>query len=70
VLLAAAWHFVYAPDEPAGPAGSFSGEAMVRAGRTIELKSHSRGRYLQAEPEARDAARRLWAGRFERPSGW
>jgi len=45
-------------------------EAMVRAGRVIELKAHSKGRYTAAERSARDAGRGLWAGTFERPSQW
>jgi endonuclease YncB( thermonuclease family) len=45
-------------------------EAMVRAGRAIELKAHSKGRYAAAERSARDAGRGLWAGAFERPSQW
>jgi endonuclease YncB( thermonuclease family) len=45
-------------------------EAMVRAGRAIELKAHSKGRYAAAERSARDAGRGLWAGTFERPSQW
>jgi endonuclease YncB( thermonuclease family) len=45
-------------------------EAMVRAGRVIELKAHSKGRYAAAERSARDAGRGLWAGTFERPSQW
>jgi endonuclease YncB( thermonuclease family) len=45
-------------------------EAMVRSGRAIELKSHSKGRYAAAERSAREAQRGLWAGTFERPSQW
>lgn len=45
-------------------------EQMIRAGRVIELKSHSKGRYAAAERAARDARRGLWAGTFERPSQW
>lgn len=45
-------------------------EAMVRAGRAIELKAHSKGRYAAAERAAREAQRGLWAGTFERPSQW
>jgi endonuclease YncB( thermonuclease family) len=45
-------------------------EAMVRSGRAIELKAHSKGRYAAAERAARDASRGLWAGTFERPSQW
>jgi endonuclease YncB( thermonuclease family) len=45
-------------------------EAMVRSGRVIELKAHSKGRYAAAERAARDAGRGLWAGTFERPSQW
>jgi endonuclease YncB( thermonuclease family) len=45
-------------------------EAMVRAGHAIELRQHSRGRYSDAEREARAARRGLWAGEFERPAQW
>ena len=34
------------------------------------LRQHSRGRYGDAEREARNARRGLWAGDFERPSQW
>ena len=45
-------------------------EAMVRSGHALELPQHSRGRYSEAEREARTARRGLWAGDFERPSQW
>lgn len=45
-------------------------EAMVRNGHALELLRHSRGRYKEAEREARSARRGLWAGDFERPSEW
>ncbi|MCX7313444.1 MAG: thermonuclease family protein [Alphaproteobacteria bacterium] len=45
-------------------------EAMVRTGHALELRQHSRGRYSDAEREARNARRGLWAGDFERPSQW
>ena len=45
-------------------------EAMVRSGHALELRQHSRGRYSDAEREARNARRGLWAGDFERPSQW
>jgi endonuclease YncB( thermonuclease family) len=45
-------------------------EAMVRSGHALELRQHSRGRYSDAEREARGARRGLWAGDFERPSQW
>jgi endonuclease YncB( thermonuclease family) len=45
-------------------------EAMVRSGHALELSRHSRGRYVAAEREARNARRGLWAGDFERPSQW
>ena len=45
-------------------------EAMVRSGHALELRQHSRGRYSDAEHEARNARRGLWAGDFERPSQW
>lgn len=50
--------------------GQDLGEAMVRAGRAIELPAHSKGRYTAAERDAREAKRGLWAGSFERPSDW
>jgi len=46
------------------------GEQMVRSGHALELRQHSRGRYTDAEREARNARRGLWAGDFERPSQW
>lgn len=45
-------------------------EAMIRSGHALELRQHSRGRYSDAEREARAARRGLWAGDFERPSEW
>jgi endonuclease YncB( thermonuclease family) len=45
-------------------------EAQVRSGHALELRQHSRGRYTDAEREARNARRGLWAGDFERPSQW
>ncbi len=45
-------------------------EAMVRAGHALELQQYSRGRYADAEREARSARRGLWAGDFEQPSDW
>ncbi len=45
-------------------------EALVRSGHALELRQHSRGRYSDAEREARNARRGLWAGDFERPSQW
>jgi endonuclease YncB( thermonuclease family) len=45
-------------------------EAMLRDGRAIELRVHSKGRYTAAERAARDARRGIWAGTFERPSEW
>ncbi len=46
------------------------GEAMVRAGHALDYARHSRGRYAQAEREARAARRGLWAGSFETPAAW
>ncbi len=46
------------------------GEAMVRSGHALELRQHSRGRYSDAERDARAARRGLWEGSFERPSQW
>ena len=45
-------------------------EAMVRSGHALELQQYSRGRYADAEREARNARRGLWAGDFEQPSQW
>lgn len=45
-------------------------EAMVRSGHALELRRFSNGRYADAEREARNARRGLWAGDFERPSQW
>ena len=45
-------------------------EAMVRSGHALELRQYSRGRYADAEREARNARRGLWAGDFEQPSQW
>jgi endonuclease YncB( thermonuclease family) len=39
-------------------------EAMVRSGHALELRQYSRGRYADAEHEARNARRGLWAGDF------
>ncbi len=38
------------------------GEAMVRGGHALDYTRHSRGRYADAEREAREARRGLWAG--------
>lgn len=51
-------------------AGRDLSEAMVRSGHALELRQHSRGRFSDAEREARNAQRGLWAGDFERPSQW
>jgi endonuclease YncB( thermonuclease family) len=45
-------------------------DAMVRSGHALELRRFSNGRYTDAEREARNARRGLWAGGFERPSQW
>ena len=45
-------------------------EAMVRSGHALELRQYSRGRYADAEREARNARRGLWAGDFDNPSDW
>lgn len=45
-------------------------DAMVRSGHALELRRFSNGRYADAEREARNARRGLWAGDFERPSQW
>jgi endonuclease YncB( thermonuclease family) len=46
------------------------GDAMVRGGHALDYTRHSRGRYADAEREARDARRGVWAGSFERPTTW
>jgi len=46
------------------------GEAMVRGGHALDYARHSRGRYAEAEREARAARRGLWAGTFETPATW
>ena len=45
-------------------------ETMVRSGHALELRQYTRGRYSDAEREARNARRGLWAGDFEQPSDW
>lgn len=45
-------------------------EAMVRGGHALDLARHSRGRYAEAEREAREARRGLWAGSFDTPATW
>ena len=45
-------------------------EAMVRAGHALELREHSKGRYSEAERDARSLRRGMWAGDFERPAEW
>lgn len=51
-------------------AGVDLGDAMVRGGHALDYTRHSRGRYADAEREARDARRGVWAGSFERPAAW
>jgi len=48
------------------------GEALVRAGLAINLGGGDRGDgpYVDAEIEAQNAKRGIWAGNFERPSAW
>jgi endonuclease YncB( thermonuclease family) len=46
------------------------GEIMVRGGYALDYERHSRGRYAEAEREARAAHRGLWAGTFEAPATW
>jgi endonuclease YncB( thermonuclease family) len=46
------------------------GDAMVRAGHARDYVRHSRGRYAEAEREARAARRGIWAGDFEQPEAW
>jgi endonuclease YncB( thermonuclease family) len=43
-------------------------ESMVRGGYAVDY--FSRGRYEDAETEARNAKRGLWAGEFMTPSSW
>jgi endonuclease YncB( thermonuclease family) len=43
-------------------------ETMVRGGYAVDY--FSRGRYEEAEREARNARRGLWAGEFQTPSSW
>jgi endonuclease YncB( thermonuclease family) len=43
-------------------------ETMVRSGYAVDY--FSRGRYEEAEREARNARRGLWAGTFEAPATW
>ena len=50
--------------------GTDLGEAMVRSGHALDYARHSRGRYAQAEREARAARRGLWAGSFQTPAAW
>jgi len=45
-------------------------DTMVRSGHALELRQYSRGRYADAEREARNARRGLWAGDFDHPSDW
>ena len=45
-------------------------EAMVRSGHALDLARHSRRRYADAERDARDARRGLWAGSFDAPAAW
>lgn len=46
------------------------GDAMVRRGYAIDYPFFSGGRYREAEKEAREAKRGLWAGRFIEPRDW
>ena len=50
--------------------GDDLGEAMVRSGHALDLARHSRRRYADAERDARDARRGLWAGSFDTPAVW
>ena len=45
-------------------------EAMVRSGHALELPQYSRGRYTEAERDARNARRGVWAGDFTPPAQW
>lgn len=46
------------------------GDAMVRAGHARDYARHSRGRYAEAEGEARAARRGIWQGASEDPAAW
>lgn len=46
------------------------GDAMVRAGHARDYARHSRGRYAEAEREARAARRGIWQGASEDPAAW
>ena len=50
--------------------GSDLGDTMVRAGHALDYPQHSRGRYAEAERDARAARRGLWDGTFEEPAAW
>lgn len=45
------------------------GEELVKAGHALAYQRYSL-RYLEAEKEARDARRGMWAGLFIRPEAW
>lgn len=46
------------------------GDLMVRSGWAINYQRYSRGRYLEAEEDARTERRGMWAGTFDRPEAW
>lgn len=46
------------------------GDAMVRAGWALDWARYSNRAYLEAEIEARQAGRGIWAGSFELPWIW
>lgn len=43
---------------------------MVRNGWALDYRQYSRGAYADAERQARDEERGLWAGTFEKPWDW
>lgn len=45
-------------------------EALVREGHALAYAQRGRARYAEAERDARQARRGLWAGSFEQPAVW
>lgn len=46
------------------------GEIMVQRGFAIDYPRYSHGRYADAQREAREAKRGIWAGTFVNPETW
>ena len=46
------------------------GDAMVRRGYAVDFQRYSHGKYQDAEREAKEAQRGIWAGYFLRPDLW